>query len=261
MSAPDPNEHDTIRRCRGHRSSSSVATVRDDAVQADPRLPPAHQCSPETLPRGPRGRSPTPRTGRAWSCTASRRSTGTGRWRRCSTTSRAATPLDGEDPLGRQDASLRPSRLPRHALPGRLFINIVRDGRDVARSHRDTWGYVSGLKAIEKWPRYIRMAEEFAEGGPRPLPRDPVRRSSPTPRSRCARCSSSSVSPGTARSCHTEHPHDAMGATTRTPPSAAPSGASAVYRSRRRRPQGQRPAHEVVAPVAGRFHLERIGYT
>jgi hypothetical protein len=42
------------------------------------------------------------------------------------------------------------------------FINIVRDGRDVARSHRDTWGYVAGIKAIEKWPQYIRMAEEFA---------------------------------------------------------------------------------------------------
>ena len=38
----------------------------------------------------------------------------------------------------------------------------MRDGRDVARSHRDTWGYRSGLKAIEKWPRYIRMAEAFA---------------------------------------------------------------------------------------------------
>jgi hypothetical protein len=47
-------------------------------------------------------------------------------------------------------------------FPDALFINVVRDGRDVARSHRDTWGYRSGLKAIEKWPRYIRMAEAFA---------------------------------------------------------------------------------------------------
>jgi hypothetical protein len=47
-------------------------------------------------------------------------------------------------------------------FPDALFVNLVRDGRDVARSHRDTWGYIAGIKAIEKWPQYIRMAEDFA---------------------------------------------------------------------------------------------------
>jgi hypothetical protein len=46
-------------------------------------------------------------------------------------------------------------------FPDSVVINIVRDGRDVARSHRETWGYTAGVKAIEKWPRYIEAAERF----------------------------------------------------------------------------------------------------
>jgi hypothetical protein len=46
-------------------------------------------------------------------------------------------------------------------FPDCVVINIVRDGRDVARSHRETWGYTAGLKAIEKWPRYVEAAERY----------------------------------------------------------------------------------------------------
>jgi hypothetical protein len=52
-------------------------------------------------------------------------------------------------------------------FPECLVINLVRDGRDVVRSHRDTWGYWSGVKSIAKWPRYIERGERFgARVGP-----------------------------------------------------------------------------------------------
>lgn len=46
---------------------------------------------------------------------------------------------------------------------GELFptcqvIHVVRDGRDVVASHRARWGYLSALKAVSKWPRYVRAA-------------------------------------------------------------------------------------------------------
>ncbi len=46
---------------------------------------------------------------------------------------------------------------------GQLFptcqvIHLIRDGRDVVASHRDRWGYLSALKAVSKWPRYVRAA-------------------------------------------------------------------------------------------------------
>ncbi len=46
---------------------------------------------------------------------------------------------------------------------GQLFptcqvIHVIRDGRDVVASHRDRWGYVSALKAVSKWPRYVHTA-------------------------------------------------------------------------------------------------------
>jgi len=56
-------------------------------------------------------------------------------------------------------------KTPKYALSldyiARLFptcqiVHVVRDGRDVVASHRDRWGYWSALKAVEKWPRYIR---------------------------------------------------------------------------------------------------------
>jgi sulfotransferase family protein len=58
-------------------------------------------------------------------------------------------------------------KTPRYALSldyiMRLFptcqiVHVVRDGRDVVASHRDRWGYWSAIKAVEKWPRYIRAA-------------------------------------------------------------------------------------------------------
>jgi hypothetical protein len=57
-------------------------------------------------------------------------------------------------------------KTPRYALSlgyiTRLFpacqvVHVIRDGRDVVASHRDRWGYWSAIKAVEKWPRYIRV--------------------------------------------------------------------------------------------------------
>ena len=43
-------------------------------------------------------------------------------------------------------------------FPTCQIVHVVRDGRDVVASHRDRWGYWSALKAVEKWPRYVRAA-------------------------------------------------------------------------------------------------------
>lgn len=52
-------------------------------------------------------------------------------------------------------------------FPSCQVINLVRDGRDVVRSHRDTFSYWESIKAVEKWPRYIVAAEHFgARVGP-----------------------------------------------------------------------------------------------
>jgi hypothetical protein len=42
-------------------------------------------------------------------------------------------------------------------------VHVIRDGRDVVASHRDRWGYWSAVKAVEKWPRYIRTARLVGE--------------------------------------------------------------------------------------------------
>ena len=47
-------------------------------------------------------------------------------------------------------------------FPTCQVIHVVRDGRDVVASHRDRWGRVSALKAVRKWPRYIRVARTAA---------------------------------------------------------------------------------------------------
>jgi hypothetical protein len=56
---------------------------------------------------------------------------------------------------------------PRYALhipflsrlfPDAQFVHVIRDGRDVAVSHRKRFGYWSSVKSSVKWPRYIEAA-------------------------------------------------------------------------------------------------------
>jgi hypothetical protein len=63
-------------------------------------------------------------------------------------------------------------KTPRYALslayinelfPTSQIVHVIRDGRDVVASHRDRWGYRSALKAVEKWPRYIRAARRVGD--------------------------------------------------------------------------------------------------
>ena len=60
-------------------------------------------------------------------------------------------------------------KTPRYALSldyiDRVFptcqvVHVIRDGRDVVASHRHRFGYVSAVKAVEKWPRYIAAARQ-----------------------------------------------------------------------------------------------------
>ena len=48
-------------------------------------------------------------------------------------------------------------------FPTCQIIHVIRDGRDVVASHRDRWGYISALKAVEKWPYYIRAVRTVGE--------------------------------------------------------------------------------------------------
>jgi Sulfotransferase family len=66
-------------------------------------------------------------------------------------------------------------KTPRYALcldsitelfPTCQIVHVIRDGRDVVASHRDRWGYWSALKAVEKWPRYIRAARAVGRSLP-----------------------------------------------------------------------------------------------
>jgi hypothetical protein len=56
---------------------------------------------------------------------------------------------------------------PRYALhipfllqvfPDAQIVHVIRDGRDVAVSHRKRFGYWSSVKSSVKWPRYIKAA-------------------------------------------------------------------------------------------------------
>lgn len=58
---------------------------------------------------------------------------------------------------------------PRYALkldfilrvfPDAQVVHVIRDGRDVAVSHRKRFGYWSSMKSALKWPRYVRAARE-----------------------------------------------------------------------------------------------------
>jgi Sulfotransferase family len=66
-------------------------------------------------------------------------------------------------------------KTPRYALsldyldelfPTCQIVHVIRDGRDVVVSHRHRWGYPSAVKAIEKWPRYIRAARAVGDNLP-----------------------------------------------------------------------------------------------
>jgi len=66
-------------------------------------------------------------------------------------------------------------KTPRYALsldyiaelfPTCQIIHVIRDGRDVVVSHRHRWGYLSAVRAIEKWPRYIHAARAVGNGLP-----------------------------------------------------------------------------------------------
>lgn len=57
---------------------------------------------------------------------------------------------------------------PRYALhipflaqlfPDAQFVHVIRDGRDVAVSHRKRFGYWSSVKSSVKWPKYIHAAQ------------------------------------------------------------------------------------------------------
>ena len=48
-------------------------------------------------------------------------------------------------------------------FPNCQIIHIIRDGRDVVKSHRNRWGYKSALKATYIWREYITVAREFGK--------------------------------------------------------------------------------------------------
>jgi hypothetical protein len=64
---------------------------------------------------------------------------------------------------------------PRYALhipflmqvfPDAQIVHVIRDGRDVAVSHRKRFGYWSSVKSSVKWPRYIRAARDAGSALP-----------------------------------------------------------------------------------------------
>jgi hypothetical protein len=52
-------------------------------------------------------------------------------------------------------------------FPDAQYIHLIRDGHDVVASHRDRWGYRSGLRAARGvWRRYVDIAREFGARQP-----------------------------------------------------------------------------------------------
>jgi hypothetical protein len=52
-------------------------------------------------------------------------------------------------------------------FPDAQYVHLIRDGHDVVASHRDRWGYRSGLRAARGvWRRYVDTAREFGARQP-----------------------------------------------------------------------------------------------
>jgi hypothetical protein len=51
-------------------------------------------------------------------------------------------------------------------FPSSQVIHLIRDGRDVVASHRDSWGYKSALGAPDKWRRFIEAARQWGATAP-----------------------------------------------------------------------------------------------
>jgi hypothetical protein len=95
------------------------------------------------------------------------RSIGTRRWPSCSTGSSRTTPGARGIPLSRQDARVCLSLdYIDQLFPTWQLIHIIRDGHDVVVPHKHRWGRPAAVKAIEKWPRYIRAARAVGNSLP-----------------------------------------------------------------------------------------------
>jgi len=51
-------------------------------------------------------------------------------------------------------------------FPNCQVVHLLRNGRHVVASHRDSWGYKAALSSIEKWPRFVRAAQAFDNEAP-----------------------------------------------------------------------------------------------
>ena len=99
---------------------------------------------------------------------------------------------------------------PRYALhihfllqvfPDAQIVHVIRDGRDVAVSHRKRFGYWSSVKSSVKWPRYISAARTAGLALPQVEQTTAVSTFSSwvTPNRPFDRCSSGSVRTGSRR--------------------------------------------------------------
>ena len=48
-------------------------------------------------------------------------------------------------------------------FPNCQIVHVIRDARDVVKSHQKRWGYKSAVKATYLWPEYIKVAREFGK--------------------------------------------------------------------------------------------------